>query len=135
MNPAGHRPSDARSRPAGFAVALIALAAGLVYGFALSAPFVFDDQFAVVENPTIRHLGRVFTVLRPPPYAAGAAGRPLVNLSLALNYAFGGLAPAGYHALNLSLHVLAASALFGLLRRTLEKRVSGPSASQLALAI
>src|SRR6185312_4252239 len=47
-------------------------------------------------------------------------GRPFLNLSLALNQAFGGTNPWGYHALNLAIHVLAGLTLFGLVRRTLE---------------
>ncbi len=47
------------------------------------------------------------------------AGRPVVNLSLALNHAGGGLDPRGYHAVNLILHIVSALALFGVVRRTL----------------
>ncbi|HEX3730340.1 MAG TPA: hypothetical protein VHV47_11090, partial [Opitutaceae bacterium] len=72
-----------------------------------------------MENPTIRHFG---TALAPPPYAAGAAGRPLVNLTLAANYALGGLAVPGYRAANLLLHFLAAWTLCELMRRTLRRR-------------
>jgi tetratricopeptide (TPR) repeat protein len=101
------------------AATLIAVAALAAYHNTFTAPFVFDDQFAIVENPSIQHLARLGDVLRPPPYASGAAGRPLVNLTLAINYALGGLDVRGYHAMNLALHIGAALALFGLLRRTL----------------
>ena len=46
-------------------------------------------------------------------------GRPLLNLSLALNYAAGGLDIRGFHAANLAIHLAAALLLFGILRRTL----------------
>jgi tetratricopeptide (TPR) repeat protein len=46
-------------------------------------------------------------------------GHPIVNFSLALNYALGGLAVWGYHALNLAIHILAALTLYGIVRRTL----------------
>ena len=46
-------------------------------------------------------------------------GRPVPNLSLAVNYAIGGLNVEGYHVVNLAIHILAALALFGLVRRTL----------------
>ena len=45
-------------------------------------------------------------------------GRPLVNLTLAINYAWGGLNPVGYHVVNLVIHLLAALTLFGVVRRT-----------------
>jgi tetratricopeptide (TPR) repeat protein len=59
-------------------------------------------------------------------------------MSLAVNYAFGKTNPWGYHAVNLAIHILAALALFGVIRRTLlspglRKRFDGRSA-WLALA-
>ena len=53
-------------------------------------------------------------------------GRPLVNLSLALNYRAGGLSVTGYHVVNLVIHLLAALLLFGLVRRTLERPTLRP---------
>ena len=101
------------------AAGLIVLAAGLVYTNSLNAPFVFDDAPAIVENPSIRQLSPLGTVLAPPASAGSAAGRPLINLSFALNYAGGGLSPGGYHVVNLALHALAALTLLGVVRRTL----------------
>jgi hypothetical protein len=46
-------------------------------------------------------------------------GRPILNLSLALNYALGGANVRGYHVFNLAIHVLAALTLMGIVRRTL----------------
>jgi hypothetical protein len=43
----------------------------------------------------------------------------VVNVTLALNYALGGLGVRGFHAGNLLIHLLAALALFGVVRRTL----------------
>jgi len=97
---------------------LIAVGALLSYHNSLVAPFVFDDKWAILENSTIRHLLDIRTVLTPPA-AGGVAGRPLVNLSLAANYAFGGTQVLGYHAFNLAVHLLAGLTLFGLVRRTL----------------
>ena len=87
------------------------------YSNSLRVPFVFDDGSAILDNPSIRDWRRIGAILRP---AGGTtAGRPLVNLSLAANFFCGGLAPRGYHAVNLGVHILAALALFGLVRRTL----------------
>jgi tetratricopeptide (TPR) repeat protein len=47
------------------------------------------------------------------------SGRPLVNLTLALNYALGGTEVWGYHAVNFAIHLLAALTLCSLVRRTL----------------
>src|SRR5262249_22313291 len=57
-----------------------------------------------------------------PPRETPVAGRPLVNLSFAINYAIGGLNETGYHVLNIGLHIGCALLLFGIVRRTL----SGP---------
>src|SRR5262249_6656133 len=84
-----------------------------------SVPFLFDDLAAITHNPTIRSLRRMGTVLSPPNDGSGIAGRPIVNLSLALNHAVGGDDPRGYHLFNLIAHALSGLLLFGLVRRTL----------------
>jgi len=98
--------------------------AGLwAYSNTFSAPFFFDDVPAIVDNPSIRHLGAIGEVLSPSGSdGSGVAGRPLVNLSLALNYAWGGLDVRWYHAFNLIVHLLAGLTLFGIVRRTLDRR-------------
>lgn len=96
------------------------LAGVLCYIGSLDAPFVFDDLAGIVENNSIRDLGDPLRVLRPPSAGAGVDSRPVVNLSLALNHAAGGLNPWGYRATNVAIHVLAGLALFGLARRTLQ---------------
>jgi protein O-mannosyl-transferase len=100
-------------------LALLCILAFAAYWPSLHAPFVFDDQFAIAENHSIEHLSDVKSVLSPPPDAAGAAGRPLVNLTLAINYAFGRYNVFGYHLLNVTLHVLTSVVLFLVLLRSL----------------
>jgi tetratricopeptide (TPR) repeat protein len=97
---------------------LLALAALAVYGRTFSAPFEFDDADAITNNPSIRHWSTVLEA----PIDSTPAGRPILNLSLALNFAFGGARVTGYHAVNLAIHVLAGLVLFGILRRTLAPR-------------
>jgi tetratricopeptide (TPR) repeat protein len=98
---------------------VLGLATLIAYRGSFSVPFFFDDLGAIVNNHSIRDLSRIGEVLWPPAGGTGMAGRPVVNLSLALNYAVGGLNPHGYHALNFLLHLASALALFGLVRRTL----------------
>ena len=50
------------------------------------------------------------------------AGRPVVNLTFAVNYAIGGLDVTGYHVANLVVHLLAALMLYGIVRRALRLR-------------
>lgn len=93
-------------------------AVGVVYFNSLSAPFVFDDRASILENPSIRTLWPITSPLSPPAGGLSVSGRPLVNLSLAFNYAIGGTDPKGYHAFNVLVHALAALTLFGIVRRT-----------------
>ncbi len=76
--------------------------------------FVWDDINSIVQNPLIRHFSTVFD---RPVAVNTTSGRPLVGLSLALNYALGGLNPLGYHLFNVLVHAAAALALFGFVRR------------------
>ena len=102
------------------AAAVIVLAALAAYHGIFSVPFVFDDFNAVTLNSTIRHLAPPWEALRTPQGTGSETdGRPLANLSLAVNYAISGTSPWSYHALALLLHLGVALALFGVLRRTL----------------
>ena len=117
---------------------LIAVAGLVAYHGSFHGPFIFDDTRAITENPSIRRLSEIGTVLDPRLQTATAQGRPVLNLSLALNYALGGLDPAGYHYANLLIHVAAGLVLLGVVRRTLlMPRMSprfGDAALPLALA-
>lgn len=102
-----------------FLVAILAATNAAVYSRSLRAPFIFDDLTSITENPNIQILWPPWRAMSPPPQLGAAGGRPLVGLSLALNYALGGLDVRGYHALNVFVHVLAALALWGVVGRTL----------------
>ena len=101
---------------AGIALVLAVLAA---YANSLSGPFVYDDKDAIVENLTLQRLWPLTGVLKPLAGGLTVSGRPVLNLSLALNYAAGGLDVRGYHIVNLAIHAITALTLFGLVRRTL----------------
>lgn len=101
------------------ACAVIGLVALAAYANSFSGPFVFDDLFAVVNNPTIQRLWPIGKVITPLEGGITVGGRPILNLSFAINYAIGGLSVWGYHAVNLGIHILAAIVLYGFLRRTL----------------
>ena len=122
-----------------FAGGVLVFAAWAAYANSFSTPFVFDDLKTINQNPTIRHLWPLADVLAAPSYVGSAAGRPIVNLSLAINYAIGGLNPKGYHVTNLLIHALAGLALFGIVRRTLLRpglrEHFGGAAVPLALAV
>ena len=78
--------------------------------------FVFDDVHEIERNPSIERL--------LPPWDAMFVGnklpaRPLPYLTFAIDHAIWGKKPFGYHFTNLLVHVIAALALFDLVRLTL----------------
>jgi hypothetical protein len=118
--------------------ALVVLVGIGAYHNSFSGQFLFDDYSCIVENPSIRTLWPLRVTASAPPETA-LAGRPVVALSLALNYAVGRLNVWGYHAVNLTLHLVSALLVLGIVRRTLlsPRLLSryGPEASWLALAV
>lgn len=110
--------------PAWAAAAVLAIAIGAVYYHSLDVPFIFDDVVGIEKNESIYSLWPLVGAtnhpgpLNPVPDLP-SSGRPLVNLSFALNYAMGGDNPSGYHALNVAIHFLAALLLWAIVRRAL----------------
>jgi Tfp pilus assembly protein PilF len=122
---------------------LLSLAALLAFGNSVSGAFVLDDIPAIVENLHIRSLTPISRAIDAPAEST-AAGRPVLGLSLALNYAMSGgngapPTPFAFHLGNLAIHILAGLTLFGVVRRTLRTppltRRLGPEASPLAFVV
>src|SRR5437868_1524284 len=111
----------ARSWPRQMAVGIVLAAVGIaVYANSLHAPFVFDAQSLIFENPAIQ---KVWLWLTSFGGGLGNVGgnRPVGFLSFALNYAWGGYDVRGYHAVNVAIHVAGAWLLFDIVRRTLAR--------------
>ena len=124
--------TPARGPDAQVLLPVLIVAAGLVvYLNSFNGAFVFDDKRYIIENPRIREL--------LPPWNLLSGRRPVLDLSLAINYAFGELQVAGYHVFNLLVHVLAGVTLYGIVRRTLLHESFGSrfarSSAPLALAV
>lgn len=112
------------SRQVIYALIIIVLSLATAYGNTFSAPFIFDDTINILENTTIRQLWppwHSFSV----PAETGIVGRPIVNLSLAINYAISDEKVWSYHLVNLIIHILATLTLFGIVRRTLMANKAG----------
>ncbi len=105
--------------------AIIVGAAVLVYSNTWHVPFLFDDETAIVTNQTIRSLWPIEKALLPPTGGEAVQRRPVVNLSLAINYAISGLNVWSYHAMNLAAHIASGLLLLGIVRRTLLSRRFG----------
>jgi tetratricopeptide (TPR) repeat protein len=100
-------------------VAGLALAVAAAYWNSLGVPFLLDDEANILENESLALLPDLRAVLFPRTDVF-TAGRPLLNLSFALNHAWGGTNPLGYHVVNVAIHLLASFTLFGIVRRTLQ---------------
>ena len=97
-------------RLAAAAVAFVAAAAFAVYSNVLYGPFLFDDNFYIVDNKLIRDLGN-FTDL---------SGTRYVGLfTFALNYWRGGLDPFVYHLFNVIVHAACSVFVFRLVLLTM----------------
>lgn len=111
--------------------ALLCLSASVAFLPGLKAPFYFDDLTSIEQNTSIRQLTPLSIPLSPPANTS-VAGRPVVNVSLALNYALnerlgvdqrpdpaGPGKTIGYHVFNILIHICSTLLLFGVIRRTL----------------
>ena len=148
------RPAPRGAAITGLAVALIIAAGLFTYRNSFAGVFVLDDGPAIVLNPHIKSLWPLSRAMSAPPEVT-VAGRPIVSLSLALNYSMASPdvrdvleAPGpgasaelverharnlwGYHALNLAIHLAAALVLFGVVRRTIAA-IGGPNGRPLQL--
>ncbi len=83
----------------------------LVYWPGMQAGFYFDDLNNIVEVPALHWEDFSLDGVRQVLDGALLPGRALSNLSFALNHLFGGLNPAGYHWVNLIIHLLVGVAL------------------------
>lgn len=119
-----------------WAPVVVALLVLLVYAPTLEAPFVWDDRHLVLESEAVtepQRLDRYFTQAFWTNVEGGDSRiyyRPLVVLSMALDYRLHGPNPGGFHLTNLVFHCLNTLLLFGLMR---QHRVRSGAAAVLAL--
>jgi len=104
--------------PASLWWSLLVLGVFLAWSNIYQVPFLYDDSANIVESRSIRHLWPLADVLFPP-LGSSVGGRPLFNLSFALNYAVSGLDVWSFHLFNILVHSLSVVVLFGFLCRTL----------------
>jgi len=116
-------PAPAADRKTRLAVPLLAAAIVLAYANSLSTPFQFDD-FGPIENEVARQSPPQVTATVAQP-SVQVAGRPIVRLSFALNYAWGGHDATGYHVFNIAVHIVCTLLFFFLVRYTLMRWATG----------
>lgn len=79
---------------------------GLLYANTLTVPFYFDDLANVRENLNIRASEINLASLWRAGSDSLIRTRPLANISFALNYHFNQYQVAGYHLVNITIHIL-----------------------------
>ena len=91
------------------AIFLISAIATIIYSNSFDCTFHFDDQLAIVENYAIHRFDvkQIFS-----------SSRPILDLTLAINYHFGKLNVFGYHLVNLLLHISNGIMLYFILFQT-----------------
>lgn len=118
--------SAAAGLPARTSYLLIGLVVVICYANALNCGFAQDDVLVVTANRAIRDLPHIYQVFAQPYWGIGyeeiATYRPVVNVSLALNYAVHGFHPLGYHLVNLILHAGNCCLLYGLVTAYTQRR-------------
>ncbi len=123
------------SRPARFGIVAILLAILAVHAQVVLNPFTWDDGYLVLDNPEIRDLSGIpgmFVTTWGSGTGDEAARdmnrsyyRPVALVSVALQFAAQGADAAGFHAVNVAIHALAALALLAWLRRMLARATPG----------
>ncbi|MEM9828321.1 MAG: hypothetical protein AAF958_17160, partial [Planctomycetota bacterium] len=85
----------------------------LVYASMFRGEFIFDDYDSIIANEDIHSLqyDRIRTTY--------GVTRQVVAISIAANYAVGGLQIFGYHSVNLLIHLFASLAVYELVGRLL----------------
>lgn len=106
------------------ALVLVALTVG-VYWAGLQGDFFFDDEANILIIESIR-----LEVLNLPALreawssgVAGPGGRPIAQLSFALNHYFSGFDAFAFKATNLAIHLIAGFFVYLLARRLLAARI------------
>lgn len=93
----------------------LALAA-LAYARVLHGEFLLDDFPSILDSPAVKDLPGT---LRAFPAALLHSGRPVVDLTFALDYARGRLDPFGFHVVNLAIHLCVVGLVFVFTRAVL----------------
>lgn len=113
-------------------VLLLAVAGIAVYSHTLHVPFYLDDTVNIVENRHIRLDELTWHGLGDAAFKSLARTRPVANLSFAFNYYVHQDTTAGYHVVNIAIHILTGMALFLLFLTTfstpaLQSRYANPT--------
>lgn len=132
--PGAPSPRSERREPRASSLRLalaVAAVAALAWLPSLRGGFVWDDQHDILRSDKLHRLGAVVDVFRhhamwsaEQPETEIATYRPLALATLAVDWRLWHLRPAGYHAVNVQLHIFAMLALFVALSTLIERRAA-----------
>jgi tetratricopeptide (TPR) repeat protein len=124
-------PSAARRVLPWVALGAVLAGATAAYAPALDGQFVFDDEQGILQNARIRDCA---TYLKASTAQSLLSGRPLTEITFALDHMRAGLDPSTFHESNLLLH-LASAVLVFFFTRHVARRAQMENATGLALAV
>ncbi len=90
-----------------------------VYSNTLDGPFIFDDSPNIQDNPHIRLKTLTLEGIERAGFESLSPNRAVANVSFALNYYFHGYNVAGYHLVNILIHVTTGILLYFFVKTTL----------------
>ena len=106
-----------------------------VYANSLTGEFVWDDDFLILENPSIMSFTHVWTYFVLDLYQSYSNYyRPIQALSNAVDFALWGANPFGFHLTNVLLHMAVIALYFGIVNFiTGDRRVASVAAALFAV--
>ncbi|HXU73158.1 MAG TPA: hypothetical protein VN947_27755 [Polyangia bacterium] len=117
--PSNPRAAPSRRSSARSLALALALVTAAVWAPSIANGFVWDDQYDILRSDRLHHARAVVDVFAhhamwsaDQPEVAISTYRPLALATLAVDWQLWHEHPAGYHATNVALHVLATLALF-----------------------
>jgi len=110
---------EVRSGSRWIGVLVLCVLGGAIYSNTLDSPFILDDAHNIAENPHIQLAQISLGGLRAAGFDSPSSSRPVSNASFALNYSFGKHDVAGYHAVNIAIHLIAGILVYFVARITL----------------
>ncbi|MCE4606746.1 MAG: hypothetical protein F7B59_05370, partial [Desulfurococcales archaeon] len=92
----------------------------LIYSNTFNVPFVFDDKPNILNNHYIQIKSLTLDGIKNAAFKSPCHNRPVANISFALNYYFHQYNLFGYHAVNISIHIITGILLYFFIKITLE---------------
>lgn len=123
INKIYHPDRNSSGFPIYLAVLACFLLPTLLYLNTLKSPFLLDDDAKIVNNPDIKSFNylKKRLIFQYPhgnhSFYGNDPSRPVVYLTLALNYHFGKLNPRGYHLANIFVHAINSVLIFFFARK------------------